>query len=69
MPSYPAFPPGFGGIIFHISHNSVTKDGETAKEGEARLAKNTNRQRRRDVEVAQAAVEDGCGPPQNQRNL
>ena len=44
--SCPTFPLGFGGMIFHVSHDSVTKDGETAKEREARLAKNTDRQRR-----------------------
>ena len=29
--SCPPFLPGFGGWIFHISHDSITKDGETAK--------------------------------------
>ena len=56
-------------MIFHVSHDSVTKDGETAKEREAHLAKNTDRQRRRDVEAAQEADEDGHGPLCHQRNL
>ena len=30
--SCPAFPSGFGGIIFHVNHDSVTKDDETAEE-------------------------------------
>ena len=47
--SCPTFPPGFRGMIFHVS---VTKDGETTKEHEARLAKNANHQCRRDVEAA-----------------
>ena len=44
VPSYPTFSLGFGGMIFHFSHDSVTKDGETAEESEARLAKNADRQ-------------------------
>ena len=69
MPSCPTFHPGFGGMIFHVSHDSVTKDGETAEEHEAHLAKNTDRQRRRDAEVAQATDEDGQGPSRHQCNL
>ena len=53
--SYPTFPLGFGGMIFHVSHDSVTKDGETTEEREAHLAKNADRQRRRDAEAAQGA--------------
>ena len=45
VPSCPAFPPRFGGVIFHVSHDSVTKDAETAEEHEACLAKNADRQR------------------------
>ena len=56
-------------MIFHVSHDSVTKDGETAEEREAPLAKNANRQRPRDVEATQGAKEDGHGPPHHQRNL
>ena len=56
-------------MIFHVSHVSVTKDGETAEEREAHLAKNADRQRRRDAEAAQGADEDGHGPPRHQRNL
>ena len=67
--SYPTFPPRFGGMIFHVSHDRVTKDSETAEEREARLAKNGNRQRRRDAEAAQGADKDGHGPPCHQRNL
>ena len=69
MPSYPTFPLGFEGIIFHVSQDSVTKDGKTAEEHEACLAKNANRQRRRDAEVAQVANEDGRGLPHHQCNL
>jgi hypothetical protein len=50
--SYPTFPPGFGGMIFHISHDNITKDGETTEEREARLAKNADRQCRRDAKAA-----------------
>ena len=67
--SCPAFPLGFGGMIFHVSHDSITKDGETAKECEARLAKNADRQRHQDEEAAQGADEDGRGPPHHQHNL
>ena len=56
-------------MIFHISHDNVTKDGETVEEREARLAKNTDRQRCRDAEAAQVANEDGRGPPCHQCNL
>ena len=56
-------------MIFHVSHDSVTKDGETAEEREARLAKNADRQRHRDAEAAQGASEDGRGPPHHQCNL
>ena len=56
-------------MIFHVSHDSITKDGETAKEHEAHLAKNADRQHRRDAEAAQVADEDGRGPPHHQRNL
>ena len=56
-------------MIFHVSHDNVTKDGETAEEREARLAKNADHQRRRDAEVAHAADEDGRGPSRHQRNL
>ena len=67
--SCPTFPLGFRGMIFHVSHDSVTKDSETAEEREARLANNADRQRRRDAEVAQAANKDGRGPPYHQCNL
>ena len=56
-------------MIFHVSHDSVTKDSETAEEREARLANNADRQRRRDAEVAQGADEDGHGPPHHRCNL
>jgi len=69
LSSYPTFPPGFRGMIFHISHDSVTKEGETAKEHDARLAKNADRQRCQDIEVAPEGDEDGCGPSRHQRNL
>ena len=69
MSSCPTFPLGFGGMIFHVSHDSVTKDGETTEEREAHLAKNAGRQHRRDAEAAQGADEDGRGPSCHQRNL
>ena len=56
-------------MIFYVSHDSVTKDSETAEEHEARLVKNVDRQHRRDVEAAQVAAENGRGPPHHQRNL
>ena len=56
-------------MIFHVSHDSVTKDDEIAKECKACLAKNADRQCRQDVEAAQEADEDGHGPPCHQRNL
>ena len=67
--SCPTFPLGFGGMIFHISHGSITKDGETAEEHKAHLAKNADHQRRRDAEAVQLADEDGRGPPRHQDNL
>lgn len=67
--SCPTFPPWFGGTIFHVSHNSTTKDGETAEECEARSAKNADHQRHRDAEAAQGANEDGHALPRHQRNL
>ena len=42
--TYPTFPPRFGGMIFHVSHDSATRDGKTSDEHNARLAKNTDRQ-------------------------
>ena len=56
-------------MIFHVSHDSITKDGKTAEEREARLAKNTDRQRHRDSKAVEPADEDGRGPPRHQRNL
>ena len=56
-------------MIFHVSHDSITKEGETTKERDTRLAKNANREHRRDAEVAPEASEDGRGPPRHQRNL
>ena len=40
--SCPTFPSGFRGMIFLISHDNITKDGETTEEHEARLAKITD---------------------------
>ena len=40
--SCPSFPLRFGGMIFHVSHDSVTRDGDTTDERNARLAKNTD---------------------------
>ena len=56
-------------MIFHVSHDSTTRDGETSDKCNARLVKNANHQRRQDAEVAQAADEDGHGPPRHQCNL
>ena len=44
LSSCPTFPLGFGDMIFHVSHDSVTKDGKPAEDREARLAKNADRQ-------------------------
>ena len=56
-------------MIFHVSHDSATKDGETVDERNARLAKNADRQRRRDAEAARGGDMDGHGPPRRGRNL
>ena len=56
-------------MIFDVIHDSVTKEGETTEERNARLAKNVDRQRRRDAEAAPEADEDGRGLPRHQRNL
>jgi hypothetical protein len=40
--SCPTFPSGFGGMIFHVSHDSVTRDDETIDERNACLAKNAD---------------------------
>jgi len=69
MPSYPTFPLGFEGIIFHVSQDSVTKDGKTAEEHDAHLAKNVDRQRRQDAKAAPGADKDGRGPCRHQCNL
>jgi len=65
----PTFPLGFEGMIFHISHDSVTKDAETAIEHEACLAKNVDHQCCRDAKAAQGAHEDGRGLSHHQHNL
>ena len=56
-------------MIFHVSHDSVTKEGETAEEHDARLVKNVDRQHHRNVEVAPEAGEGGHGLPRHQHNL
>ena len=56
-------------MIFHVSHDSTTRDGETADERNACLAKNADRQRRRDAEAARGADEDAHGPLRWGRNL
>ena len=60
---------GFEGMIFHVSHDSVTKVDETAVERDAHLAKNAHRQCRQDAEAAPEAGEDGRGLSYHQRNL
>jgi hypothetical protein len=40
----PTFSSRFGGGIYHISHNSITKDGETFNQCDACLVKNADRQ-------------------------
>jgi hypothetical protein len=65
----PPFPLGFGGEIFHISHDSITRDGKTAEERDALLARNANRQHRRDEEATRAADGNPNGPPRMRRNL
>jgi hypothetical protein len=61
--SCPTFPPGFDDEVFHISHDSVTRDGEASDERDAHLAKNTDRQRRQDEEAACAVGGNPNGPP------
>ena len=56
--SYPTFPLGFRGMIFHVSHDSITKDGKTSEERNAHLAKNADHQRRRDEEAARGVDGD-----------
>jgi hypothetical protein len=57
-------------MIFHINKDSGTKDGETPKEREARLAKNIDCQRRCDNEAAQDANgQDMNGLPYPHCNL
>jgi hypothetical protein len=53
--SCPTFPLGFRGMIFAVSANSGMKHGETPKEREARRAKNTEHQQRRNEEAARVA--------------
>jgi hypothetical protein len=43
----PTFPLGFRGMIFHVSHDSATRDGENSDERDAHLAKNADRQHRK----------------------
>jgi hypothetical protein len=50
-------------MIFHVSHDSTTRDGETSDERNAHLAKNVNHQHHRDAEAARGANEDGHSPP------
>ena len=54
-------------MIFHVSHDSAIRDGENSDERDTRLAKNADRQHRRDAEVACGA--DEHGPPHRERNL
>jgi hypothetical protein len=56
-------------MIFHVSHDGTTRDGETFDEHNARLAKNVDHQRRRDAEAARRADEDGHSSPCWGRNL
>ena len=67
--SCPAFPSGFGGMIFHVSHDSATKDGQTTDEHKARRAKNADRQHYRDAEASRGGDEDAHGPPHRGHNL
>ena len=46
-------------MIFHVSHDSVTKEGEIVEERDARLAKNVDCQHHYDVEASREADEDG----------
>ena len=56
-------------MIFHVIHDSVTKEGEIVEECDARLAKNVDCQHHYDVEASREADEDGCGLPCHQRNM
>lgn len=44
VPHCPCFPPGFGGELFMVSIDSQTRDNETDREQQDRLARNANRQ-------------------------
>ena len=63
------FPLGFGGELLHISHDSVTKDGETADERNAHLAKNVDRQRCQDEETTHGVNGDLNAPHRVRCNL
>ena len=56
--TYPTFLLGFGGGIYHISHESITRDGEATIDHDARLERNTDRQRHRDEEPTRRADGD-----------
>jgi hypothetical protein len=44
---FPPFPPGFGGMIFNISADEPTVDGEMEQDRDARVARNTHRHEHR----------------------
>jgi hypothetical protein len=54
-------------MIFHVSHDSATRDSENFDERNAHLAKNADHQRHQDVEAAYGANEHG--PPHHGHNL
>jgi hypothetical protein len=50
---FPAFPPGFGGVVFVVSNDEPPHDGETDQERADREERNANRRARRvDLENA-----------------
>jgi hypothetical protein len=63
---FPPFPPGFGGMVFNISADEPTIDGETEQDRGARESRNTNRRERR---ARADAEQDVGGRHQIQRDL
>jgi hypothetical protein len=56
---FPAFPLGFGGVVFAVSNDEPPRDGETDQERVAREERNVNcRARRVDLENAEEDVAD-----------
>jgi hypothetical protein len=63
---FPAFPPGFGGVVFAVSNDEPPRNGETDQERVAREERNADRRARRvnlenaKEDAADAGVGDQC---------